>query len=957
MQTIYAFSYNPVIATGTNTTGTNWRMAYQQPIMLYKGTANQFRLVVFSVNQKVVNLTNYDVQVQIVDRETKEHFVTKTATITAPASGVATITFTEEDLRYLQHRFYHLIARLVDPDDGSSVSSGEILYLDDNYGAFTPITIEDAWNYNPTATSTIDGVPNITFTNIGETPDSFASQAGLLLKVNSTENGIEFSNVVSNITIGNLNVSNNLIETSLDTLEFRFRSQSIIFEDNSTDPDHNVGDGGFIRFNDLTHLNDGPRLEIWYGEQGNPNDPAGQHSLDIRAAANSYVELASYDLDSFIGIDAVGPFIQTQWQNNPSKAWRFLGDGELRVPTVGSKIATEDGLLAINMNFEDIRISRVDRATNEFHTTLFDGTGDVYFDGDLLPGVIEGPDLTPQHSLGTIDRPWKDLYVSNSTIYLGNVALSIDNTGNLLVDGNVITGGGGSTSQPYLELTNNPLIVQAAVLGEPFEFTRTADGSQTDEIDTGLTLARSSNQALYNIEAEIEYDNNTYLSPLGTEWNNDGWGDLLNLESRSYTTFRSALNNQVGNNILEAELVMHDTINDKYYKFEFTDWGQNNGGSFAYTRTQITNPNYFLKPDNSNLIDTFVENDDSTLQIGITRDANNGIYNPYRENGWDSDVSPLGTLWNIAGWDDLTNLEDRTYLPFYEAYGNGGLGNKVPGSKAIMYIPDTDQYFGIYWLSWTQGGGGGFSYLRYEIDRTKLNEGIKFVDGTILKSAEGLGRVKLRATDERRIEEAVGYKQVSVTERITQTSVAATAFDTRNDYYTFINWDVDLYTLYDGPTDYELEFSLDNSTWYPAEVVGSSTNNFLQLYHIGDRYVSVTQGDTVYYRVSTGAEPVVWWDKNDLSGGSDDFRGAIIDYHAFTGDATIIGTIHIVDDDGEENITHTEVSSGSTDGENDDLWFVQNEGTISYRRLDGEVNTLKIQWTAKIFYGSEYNND
>ncbi len=149
MQTIYAFSYTPAIATGTNSTNTVYRMAYQQPIMLYKGTANTIKIVVFNSKQKVVNLTEYDVQIQIVDRETQEHFITKTGTIDTPTSGVATVLFTEADLRNLQHRFYHIIARLIDPEDGSSLSAGEILYLDDNYGAFTPVIIEDAWNFSP----------------------------------------------------------------------------------------------------------------------------------------------------------------------------------------------------------------------------------------------------------------------------------------------------------------------------------------------------------------------------------------------------------------------------------------------------------------------------------------------------------------------------------------------------------------------------------------------------------------------------------------------------------------------------------------------------------------------------------------------------------------------------------------------------------------------------------------
>jgi hypothetical protein len=110
--------------------------------------------------------------------------------------------------------------------------------------------------------------------------------------------------------------------------------------------------------------------------------------------------------------------------------------------------------------------------------------------------------------------------------------------------------------------------------------------------------------------------------------------------------------------------------------------------------------------------------------------------------------------------------------------------------------------------------------------------------------------------------------------------------------------------------------------------------------------------------VSENGEPVVWWDTDDLPSGSSNFRGAVIDYHAYIlGEGTIIGTIHIVDDDGDRHITHTEVSSGSTDLENADLWDMVGEGEIRYRRIDGESSTMKVQWTAKVFYGSEYYND
>jgi hypothetical protein len=146
--------------------------------------------------------------------------------------------------------------------------------------------------------------------------------------------------------------------------------------------------------------------------------------------------------------------------------------------------------------------------------------------------------------------------------------------------------------------------------------------------------------------------------------------------------------------------------------------------------------------------------------------------------------------------------------------------------------------------------------------------------------------------------------------------------------------------------------SADQTTWTKGRIGGWGPDT-IQLVFDDGATLAFDENDTVYYRILSGGDPVTWWNKSELPGGSSNFRGAVIDYHAYTGDATIIGTIHIVDDDGEDNITHTEVSSGSSDGENDDLWYVTTEGRIRYRRLDGESSTLKIQWTAKVFYGSE----
>lgn len=363
----------------------------------------------------------------------------------------------------------------------------------------------------------------------------------------------------------------------------------------------------------------------------------------------------------------------------------------------------------------------------------------------------------------------------------------------------------------------------------------------------------------------------------------------------------------------------------------------------------------FVHTDNGSEVDILIPDDGNGAGVGITRSNNQGIYNPYREGSWNSSVSPGGTLWNIDGWTDLTNVQSRIYAPLYETFGFGGLGNKIVGTECIMYLPDNGKYYTVKFSSWTQNSnGGGFAYTRQELDLNSLEQGIKFPDGTRLTSAAGLGRVKSTASRGRRIEEVTGDNTVSVTPRVTQTPVSATVYDTRTDFYVFIQWDQALYDLSNSPTSYSLEFSQDNSNWYPAQVVGSNFQNYIQLFMTGDRMVTVNQGDTVYYRVSTGNDPVVWWDAADLPSGSGNMRGAIIDYHAYVNAGTIIGTIHIARDTGDENITHTETSSGGSNLESHDLWNVVNEGQIRYRTTDGQGSTLKVQWIAKIFYGEEF---
>jgi hypothetical protein len=57
------------------------------------------------------------------------------------------------------------------------------------------------------------------------------------------------------------------------------------------------------------------------------------------------------------------------------------------------------------------------------------------FDGNILPSA------NVTYSLGSSTRQWKDLWVSNNTIYINSIPLSINNNGNLVINGNELSKG------------------------------------------------------------------------------------------------------------------------------------------------------------------------------------------------------------------------------------------------------------------------------------------------------------------------------------------------------------------------------------------------------------------------------------------------------------------------------------------------------------------------------------
>jgi hypothetical protein len=252
-------------------------------------------------------------------------------------------------------------------------------------------------------------------------------------------------------------------------------------------------------------------------------------------------------------------------------------------------------------------------------------------------------------------------------------------------------------------------------------------------------------------------------SPAFTLWNKDGWADLTNVTSRTYDSFVNVLggSKELGNNILNTDLVMYDVVDNAYYKVSFRSWSKGGGGGFQYYITPIAIPyetTPFTHTDNGNEIDTFNAN------LRITRGSDGGaIYNPvyesyyqgsgyseygsefngegesiytqlgdeYRlfiENGTPMSytlpkvtdrmtpqeifgTSPAFTLWNSDGWDNLDTVEQRTFTTFVNSLENN-IRDLVLDTYLVMFDILDNKYYRIQFTEWTGGGAGGFQYYK-----------------------------------------------------------------------------------------------------------------------------------------------------------------------------------------------------------------------------------------------------
>jgi hypothetical protein len=299
----------------------------------------------------------------------------------------------------------------------------------------------------------------------------------------------------------------------------------------------------------------------------------------------------------------------------------------------------------------------------------------------------------------------------------------------------------GEFKAPSLTLVGDGFVDQ--LLGEEVHFVKTNFGEEVDPISDDVIIGR---HPYYGGILNTVYDDyeNGYQGggngePSGTEWNAEGWEKLYTTPYRTYLNWVDAVNSG-GNTVTDMELIMRDTYTNKYYTVKFhTFQGGGMGGGFSYTRREINLEAYFYRPDSSdNSVVPIV--DEIAPNLMIARGNGGGLYNYALETNWNDDYSPLNTLWNAEGWSDLSNLTERSFLPFYHVFEQQ-IGKQIEQKELIMWDTNNNKYYGIKFLFWqkssNQGGPDypGFAYSRREIDISRLHKGITFADGTVQTTA------------------------------------------------------------------------------------------------------------------------------------------------------------------------------------------------------------------------------
>jgi hypothetical protein len=147
MQTIDVFWYKNILeiqVIDPAIFSTRNRIVYSRTIKIYQGIDNPIHIVTKNQDQKAVDLTGYDVQVDIQDPENELTVETFTVNFVTQNKGLGVFTIPASVVNALDQRHYELTVKLINLTSDDETP----MYIDDNYGARLPVQVLSGYYSN-----------------------------------------------------------------------------------------------------------------------------------------------------------------------------------------------------------------------------------------------------------------------------------------------------------------------------------------------------------------------------------------------------------------------------------------------------------------------------------------------------------------------------------------------------------------------------------------------------------------------------------------------------------------------------------------------------------------------------------------------------------------------------------------------------------------------------------------
>ena len=158
MQTIETFWYKNILDVQVMDPliySTRNRIVYNRTIKIYQGIDNPIHVVAKNQDQKAVDLTGYDLQVDIQDPENAITTEAFTVNFVAQERGLGMFTIPKDVVNALDQRYYEFTVKLIHLSDNKETP----LYIDDNYSAKLPVQVlAGYYNNMPVGATLEDGI-------------------------------------------------------------------------------------------------------------------------------------------------------------------------------------------------------------------------------------------------------------------------------------------------------------------------------------------------------------------------------------------------------------------------------------------------------------------------------------------------------------------------------------------------------------------------------------------------------------------------------------------------------------------------------------------------------------------------------------------------------------------------------------------------------------------------------